>query len=83
MHALVELPKGIGDDCHVTHGGLLAVPLGEIRNVGEEMRIGGAALGSGFQRVFEQGIAAQVLVHEVGVLAKLDALVEEIEPGHR
>ena len=74
----VELPEGIGDDRHVAYRGLLAVPVGEARNLGEETGIGDTALGGRFEGVFEQGIAAQALVHEVRVLPELDALVEEV-----
>ena len=59
-------------------GRLPAVPLGEPRNVGEEQGIGDAALGGCLQRVFDQGVAAQALVHEIGVLPEFDALIEEM-----
>ena len=78
MHALVELAKGIGDDRHVAYGGLFTVPVGEFRDVGKEQGVGDTALGSRFQRVFEQGVAAQVFVHEIRILPEFDALIEEM-----
>ena len=78
VHALVELPEGVGDDRHMAHRRLLPVPLGKVRNFGEEFGVGDTALGIGVQRVLEQGIAAQALVHEIRILAKFDALIEEM-----
>ena len=78
MHALVELPEGVGDDRYMAHRRLLAVPLGKVRHLGEEFGVGDRTLGIGVQRVLEQGIAAQALVHEIRILAKLDTLVEEM-----
>ena len=79
MHALVELPKRVGDDRDMAHGGLLAEPLGKVRYLDEEFGIGYAARVGRLQRVIEHGIAAQVLVHEIGVAPELDAFVEEMD----
>ena len=43
MHALVELPKGVGDDRDMAHGGLFAEPFGKVRYLDEEFGIGYAA----------------------------------------
>ena len=50
---------GVGDDRQVANRGLLTVPVGEARNLGEETGIGDLAFGGRLQRVFEPGNAAR------------------------
>ena len=79
MHALIELPEGIGDDLNVPCFRLFVVPVGKGRHVGEERGLGDAARTGRGEGVFEHRVSAQSLVQEIRISPEFDAFIEEMD----